>query len=188
MNSRTDATAELKGDQKLARKSDQATSLMRPRRSRGSSRCSSPGPAAPAQCALEPGVPGADPGLCATRIGYQSGGPGQPGSVRHHDRQGHRPAPICTRPGPSRAVAELRSQFLTRRTNRADLREAFCRSRRPGVRSIDELPARARIHAKALGGGGASRPRRVRRAVAALTERSATLVDEIEFRSAPMTA
>jgi len=64
----------------------------------------------------------------------------------------------------SRAVAELeRRKYLTRRTNRADLREAFLSLHAGWTRGLRRAcPARARIHAKALGGGGASRPRRVR--------------------------
>ena len=87
----------------------------------------------------------------------------------------------------SRAVAELeRRRFLTRRTNRADLREAFLSLTLAGRAVYDELAPRALEFTQKLSEVVAPADRAAfDRAVAALTERSATLVDEIEFRSAP---
>ncbi len=87
----------------------------------------------------------------------------------------------------SRAVAELeRRGFLTRRTNRADLREAFLSLTPAGRAVYDELAPRALEFTQKLSEVVAPADRAAfDRAVAALTERSAKLVDEMEFRSAP---
>src|SRR4051794_13837883 len=87
----------------------------------------------------------------------------------------------------SRAVAELeRRKFLTRRTNRADLREAFLSLTPAGRAVYDELAPHALEFTQKLSEVVAPADRAAfDRAVAALTERSARLVEEIDFRSAP---
>jgi DNA-binding MarR family transcriptional regulator len=87
----------------------------------------------------------------------------------------------------SRAVAELeRRKFLTRRTNRADLREAFLSLTPAGRAVYDELAPRALEFTKKLSEVVAPADRAAfDRAVAALTERSATLVQEMAFQSPP---
>jgi DNA-binding MarR family transcriptional regulator len=87
----------------------------------------------------------------------------------------------------SRAVAELeRRRFLTRRTNRADLREAFLSLTPAGRAVYDELAPRALEFTQKLSEVVAPDDRAAfDRAMAALTERSAKLVEEMEPRSAP---
>src|SRR4051812_49411916 len=87
----------------------------------------------------------------------------------------------------SRAVAELeRRKFLTRRTNRADLREAFLSLTPAGRAVYDELAPRALEFTQKLSEVVAPADRAAfDRAMAALTERSARLVEEIDFQSAP---
>jgi DNA-binding MarR family transcriptional regulator len=87
----------------------------------------------------------------------------------------------------SRAVAELeRRKFLTRRVNRADLREAFLSLTPAGRAVYDELAPRALEFTQKLSEVVAPADRAAfDRAVAALTERSAKLVEEMEFRQSP---
>jgi DNA-binding MarR family transcriptional regulator len=87
----------------------------------------------------------------------------------------------------SRAVAELeRRKFLTRRTNRADLREAFLSLTPAGRAVYDELAPRALAFTQKLSEVVAPADRAAfDRAVAALTERSAKLVEEMELQSPP---
>lgn len=84
----------------------------------------------------------------------------------------------------SRAVAELeRRKFLTRRVNRADLREAFLSLTPAGRAVYDELAPRALEFTERLSEAIAPADRAAfDRAVAALTERSAKLVSGIEPR------
>jgi DNA-binding MarR family transcriptional regulator len=87
----------------------------------------------------------------------------------------------------SRAVAELeRRKYLTRRTNRADLREAFLSLTPAGRAVYDELAPRALEFTQKLSEVVAPADRAAfDRAVAALTERSAKLVEEMQVQSAP---
>src|SRR5262245_18231776 len=87
----------------------------------------------------------------------------------------------------SRAVAELeRRKFLTRRINRADLREAFMSLTPAGRAVYAELAPRALEFTQRLSEVVAPADRAAfDRAVAALTERSAKLVEEMEFQSTP---
>src|SRR5262245_2511281 len=82
----------------------------------------------------------------------------------------------------SRAVAELeRRKFLTRRVNRADLREAFLSLTPAGRAVYDELAPRALEFTQRLSEVVAPADRAAfDRAMTALTERSAKLVDEME--------
>src|SRR5215468_3109321 len=82
----------------------------------------------------------------------------------------------------SRAVAELeRRKFLTRRVNRADLREAFLSLTPAGRAVYDELAPRALEFTQRLSEVVAPADRAAfDRAMTALTERSAKLVEEIE--------
>jgi DNA-binding MarR family transcriptional regulator len=84
-------------------------------------------------------------------------------------------------------VAELeRRRFLTRRTNRADLREAFLSLTPAGRAVYDELAPRALEFTQKLSEVVAPADRAAfDRAMAALTERSAKLVEEMEPQSAP---
>src|SRR5882672_997870 len=87
----------------------------------------------------------------------------------------------------SRAVAQLEHRkFLVRRTNRSDLREAFL-SLTPAGRAIyDELAPRALEFTQKLSEVVARADRAAfDRAMAALTERSAQLVEEMGSQSAP---
>ena len=87
----------------------------------------------------------------------------------------------------SRAVAELeRRKYLTRRTNRADLREAFLSLTPAGRAVYDELAPRALEFTQKLSEVVAPADRAAfDRAMAALTERSAQLVEEMGSQSAP---
>ena len=78
----------------------------------------------------------------------------------------------------SRAVAELeRRKYLTRRTNRADLREAFLSLTPAGRAVYEELAPRALEFTARLSEAVSPGDRAAfERAVTALTERSATLV------------
>ena len=82
----------------------------------------------------------------------------------------------------SRAVAQLeRRKFLTRRVNRADLREAFLSLTPAGRAVYEELAPRALEFTLRLSEAVAPADRAAfDRAVAALTERSARLVGEAE--------
>jgi DNA-binding MarR family transcriptional regulator len=82
----------------------------------------------------------------------------------------------------SRAVAELeRRKLLTRRVNRADLREAFLSLTPAGRAVYDELAPRALEFTERLSEVMAPADRAAfDRAVAALTERSAKLVGEVD--------
>ncbi len=82
----------------------------------------------------------------------------------------------------SRAVAELeRRKFLARRVNRADLREAFLSLTPAGRAVYDELAPRALEFTEQLSEAVAPADRAAfDRAMAALTERSAKLVGETE--------
>ena len=87
----------------------------------------------------------------------------------------------------SRAVAELeRRKFLTRRVNRADLREAFLSLTPAGRAVYDELAPRALEFTQRLSEVVAPADRAAfDRAMTALTERSAKLVDEMEQVQGP---
>ena len=87
----------------------------------------------------------------------------------------------------SRAVAELeRRKFLTRRVNRADLREAFLSLTPAGRAVYDELAPRALEFTQRLSEVVAPADRAAfDRAMTALTERSAKLVEEMEIERGP---
>jgi DNA-binding MarR family transcriptional regulator len=87
----------------------------------------------------------------------------------------------------SRAVAELeRRKYLARRTNRADLREAFLSLTPAGRAVYDKLAPRALEFTQKLSEVVAPADRAAfDRAMAALTERSARLVEEMQLQSAP---
>jgi DNA-binding MarR family transcriptional regulator len=87
----------------------------------------------------------------------------------------------------SRAVAELeRRKFLTRRVNRADLREAFLSLTPAGRAVYDELAPRALEFTQRLSEVVAPADRAAfDRAMTALTERSAKLVEEMELAQGP---
>src|SRR5262245_21832905 len=87
----------------------------------------------------------------------------------------------------SRAVAELeRRKFLTRRVNRADLREAFLSLTPAGRVVYDELAPRALEFTQRLSEVVAPADRAAfDRAMTALTERSAKLVEEMELEQGP---
>jgi len=87
----------------------------------------------------------------------------------------------------SRAVAELeRRKFLTRRVNRADLREAFLSLTPAGRAVYDELAPRALEFTQRLSEVVAPADRAAfDRAMTALTERSAKLVEEMELERGP---
>jgi DNA-binding MarR family transcriptional regulator len=183
MNSRTDATAELKDDPKPGRKTDQAEEK-------------------PEQQLLQLGqflphrlnVLSSLVSQALTRV-YSQYGIGIPEwrilvslgqfGVMTGKAIGARTHMHKTKV--SRAVAELeRRKFLTRRTNRADLREAFLSLTPAGRAVYDELAPRALEFTQKLSEVVAPADRAAfDRAMAALTERSAQLVEEIEFRSAP---
>ncbi len=190
MNSRTDATAELKGDPKAGRKTDQADKIDQ-------------GEQKPEQLPLlqlgqflphRLNVLSSLVSQALTRV-YAQHGIGIPEwrvlvslgqfGVMTGKAIGARTHMHKTKV--SRAVAELeRRRFLTRRTNRADLREAFLSLTPAGRAVYDELAPRALEFTQKLSEVVAPADRAAfDRAVAALTERSAKLVDEMEFRSAP---
>ena len=85
----------------------------------------------------------------------------------------------------SRAVAQLeRRKYLTRRANRADLREAFLSLTPAGRAVYEELAPRAREFTDRLSEVVAPADRAAfDRAMKQLTERSAKLVGEIEATS-----
>ena len=87
----------------------------------------------------------------------------------------------------SRAVAELeRRKFLARRVNRADLREAFLSLTPAGRAVYDELAPRALEFTQRLSEVVAPADRAAfDRAMTALTERSAKLVEEMELAQGP---
>jgi len=87
----------------------------------------------------------------------------------------------------SRAVAELeRRKFLARRVNRADLREAFLSLTPAGRAVYDELAPRALEFTQRLSEVVAPADRAAfDRAMTALTERSAKLVEEMEQVQGP---
>src|SRR5436190_15760965 len=87
----------------------------------------------------------------------------------------------------SRAVAQLeRRKYLTRRANRADLREAFLSLTPAGRAVYDELAPRALEFTQKLSEVVAPADRAAfDRAMAALTERSAKLVEEMELAQGP---
>jgi DNA-binding MarR family transcriptional regulator len=88
----------------------------------------------------------------------------------------------------SRAVAELeRRKFLARRVNRADLREAFLSLTPAGRAVYDELAPRALEFTQRLSEVVAPADRAAfDRAMTALTERSAKLVEEMEQVQGPI--
>jgi DNA-binding MarR family transcriptional regulator len=83
----------------------------------------------------------------------------------------------------SRAVAQLeRRKFLTRRANRADLREAFLSLTPAGRTVYEELAPRALEFTERLSEVVSAADRAAfDRAVAQLTERSAKLVGDLDF-------
>jgi DNA-binding MarR family transcriptional regulator len=87
----------------------------------------------------------------------------------------------------SRAVAELeRRKLLARRVNRADLREAFLSLTPAGRAVYDELAPRALEFTQRLSEVVAPADRAAfDRAMTALTERSAKLVEEMELAQGP---
>ena len=87
----------------------------------------------------------------------------------------------------SRAVAELeRRKFLARRVNRADMREAFLSLTPAGRAVYDELAPRALEFTQRLSEVVAPADRAAfDRAMTALTERSAKLVEEMELAQGP---
>src|SRR5437899_8551002 len=87
----------------------------------------------------------------------------------------------------SRAVAELeRRKFLTRRVNRADLREAFLSLTPAGRAVYEELAPRALEFTARLSEVVTAADRvAFDRAMTALTERSAKLVEEMEIERGP---
>jgi DNA-binding MarR family transcriptional regulator len=183
MNSRTDATAELKGDPKADRNTDQAEEKQ---------------PQPPLQ--LHQFLPHRLNVLSSlvsqalTRV-YGQHGIGIPEwrvlvslgqfGVMTGKAIGARTHMHKTKV--SRAVAELeRRKYLTRRTNRADLREAFLSLTPAGRAVYDELAPRALEFTQKLSEVVAPADRAAfDRAMAALTERSAQLVEEMEPQSAP---
>src|SRR3954470_6575025 len=180
MNSRTEATAELKGDPKAVRKTDQTEEK-------------------PEQQLLQLGqflphrlnVLSSLVSQALTRV-YSQHGIGIPEwrilvslgqfGVMTGKAIGARTHMHKTKV--SRAVAELeRRKFLTRRTNRADLREAFLSLTPAGRAVYDELAPRALEFTQKLSEvvPAADRPA-FDRAMTQLSERSAKLVAESEPR------
>jgi DNA-binding MarR family transcriptional regulator len=183
MNSRTDAAAELKGDPKAGRKTDQTEDM-------------------PEQPPLQLGqflphrlnVLSSLVSQALTRV-YAQHGIGIPEwrvlvslgqfGIMTGKAIGARTHMHKTKV--SRAVAELeRRKFLTRRTNRADLREAFLSLTPAGRAVYDELAPRALEFTQRLSEVVAPADRAAfDRAMTALTERSAKLVEEMELAQGP---
>jgi DNA-binding MarR family transcriptional regulator len=183
MNSRTDATAELKGEPKAGRKSDEAEEKLEqlplqlqnflPHRLNVLSSLVSQ---ALTRVYSQQGI-GIPEWRVLVTLGQFGVMTGKAVGARTH----------MHKTKVSRAVAELeRRKFLTRRVNRADLREAFLSLTPTGRAVYDELAPRALEFTQKLSEVVAPADRAAfDRAVAALTERSAKLVEEIEFRQGP---